>query len=149
MAIREATEVDLPGLLPLLRGYCVFYESDPTTEGLEAMARALIEAPRNDAFLLVAVDEGSAEVAGFAACQWKWSALRGARVVLLDDLFVAEEWRGAGHADALIEATARIARDHGAPAVIWYTQAHNRRAQGVYNRVGGSSAPMLEYQLSL
>ena len=38
MAIREATEADLPALAPLLRGYCDFYESNPTDEGLEAMA---------------------------------------------------------------------------------------------------------------
>ena len=149
MAIREATEGDLPALMPLLRGYCAFYESDPTDEGLEAMARATIGAPEDQAFLLVATDDGSGEVVGFAACQWKWSALRGARMVLLDDLFVAEASRGAGHADALIEATADVARRHGAPVVIWYTQATNLRAQGVYNRVGGSSEEMLEYELSL
>jgi GNAT superfamily N-acetyltransferase len=149
MAIREASEGDLAALLPLLRGYCVFYESDPTDEGLEAMLRAIIASPEDEAFLLLATDQGSEEIVGFAACQWKWSALRGARVVLLDDLFVAEVARGAGHADALIGATAEIARRHGAPLVVWYTQASNLRAQGVYDRVGGSSEQMLEYQLAL
>ena len=149
MAIREATEGDVAALLPLLRAYCVFYESDPSDEGLEAMARATIAAPEDQAFLLVATDEGSGEVVGFAACQWKWSTLRGARVVLLDDLFVAGDSRGAGHADALIAAAAEVARRHGAPAVIWYTQVGNHRAQGVYNRVGGSSEEMLEYELSV
>ncbi len=149
MAIREATEADLPALMPLLRGYCAFYESAPADEGLDAMARALIAAPEDAAFLLVATDPGCEEIVGFAACQWKWSALRGARIVLLDDLFVAEAARGAGHADGLIEATAQVARRHDAPAVIWYTQVQNRRAQGVYNRVGGSSAEMLEYELAL
>ena len=56
MAIREATEADLPALMPLLRGYCDFYESNPTDEGLEAMARSVIAAPEEVAYLLVATD---------------------------------------------------------------------------------------------
>ena len=84
---------------------------------------------------------------GFAACGWKWSSLRGARIVVLEDLFVAEAARGRGHADALIEATAEVARRHGAPAVTWLTAPDNHRAQAVYNRVGGHAAPFLEYEL--
>ena len=90
MAVREATEADLEALAPLLRGYTDFYESDPTDEGLEAMARDVIAAPEERAFLLVATATTPAEVVGFALNQWKWSSLRGARVVVMDDLFVAE-----------------------------------------------------------
>ena len=149
MAIREATEQDVAALLPLFRSYCTFYESDPSDEGIEAAIRAVIAAAEDEAFLLVATDGTAGEVVGFASCQWKWSVLRGARVVLLDDLFVADAARGAGHADALIEATAGVGRRHGAPLVVWFTQVENHRAQAVYNRVGGSSAQMLEYQLSV
>ena len=149
MAIRGATEGDVAALLPLFRSYCTFYESDPRDEAIETVVRAVIAAPEEEAFLLVATDEAAGEVVGFASCQWKWSVLRGARVVLLDDLFVAEAARGAGHADALIEATADVARRHGAPLVVWFTQAENRRAQAVYDRAGGSSERMLEYQLAL
>ena len=148
MPIREATEADLPALMPLLRGYRVFYESNPSDDGLADMVRALLAAPEEEAFLLVATADAG-EIVGFAACQWKWSALRGARVVLLDDLFVAEAARGAGHADALIEASAAVARRHGAPAVLWYTQPENRRAQAVYDRLGGERESMLEYELAV
>jgi GNAT superfamily N-acetyltransferase len=153
MAIREATESDLPALLPLLRGYCDFYEAKPSDEGLERMTRALIAASEQEGFLLVtteaAPDPESDAVVGFAACGWKWSSLRGARIVVLEDLFVAERARGRGHADALIEATATVARRHGAPVVTWLTATDNRRAQAVYDRVGGRSEPFLEYELEL
>ena len=148
MPIREAIEADLPALMPLLRGYCDFYESDPTDAGLEAMARDVIAAPEDRAFLLVATDDEEA-VVGFALSQWRWSSLNGARVVMLDDLFVAEPARGGGHADALIEATAQAARRHGAPAVTWLTTPDNRRAHTVYDRVGGKAEPLLEYQLEI
>jgi len=148
MAIRDATEADLETLMPLLRGYCDFYEADPTDEGLERMARAVIAAPEDQAVLLVATDADD-RVVGFAACAWKWSSLRGARIVVLDDLFVAENARGGGHADALIEASAAVARRHGAPVLTWLTAPTNHRAQAVYNRLGGQAEMFLEYELEL
>ena len=148
MAIREAGVGDLAALMPLVRGYCEFYESEPSGDGLERMLREVIGAPEEQAFLLVATDEAG-EIAGFALNQWKWSSLRGARVVVLDDLFVAEAARGAGHADALIEATAEVARRHGAAAVTWLTAPDNRRAQRVYDRAGGTAEEFLEYELEL
>jgi GNAT superfamily N-acetyltransferase len=148
MAVREATEADLEALAPLLRGYTDFYESDPPDEGLEAMARDVIAAPEERAFLLVATDEAG-DVVGFALNQWKWSSLRGARVVVMDDLFVAEGARGAGHADDLIEAVAGVARRHGAPIVSWFTMPDNKRAHAVYDRLGGTAETLLEYELEL
>jgi GNAT superfamily N-acetyltransferase len=146
MAVREATEADVAALLPLLRGYCDFYEESPSDAGLERMARDVIAAPEDVAFLLAATDEGG-QVVGFALSQWKWSSLNGARVVVMDDLFVAEGHRGAGHADALIEAVADVARRHGAPLVAWLTGTDNHRAHKVYDRAGGTGAPLLEYEL--
>jgi ribosomal protein S18 acetylase RimI-like enzyme len=148
MATRAATEADLPPLMPLLRGYCAFYGTNPEDAGLERMVRALIAARDEDGFLLVATEDAG-EVVGFAACGWKWSSLRGARIVVLEDLFVAERARGRGHADALIDATAAIARRHGAPVVTWLTAPDNYRAQAVYNRAGGRAEPFLEYELPL
>lgn len=144
--VREATNSDIPMLMPLLRGYCDFYEAKPSDQGLEQMAKAVIASPREEAFLLVSEDD-SRQLVGFAVCGWKWSSLRGARIVVLEDLFVVDHARGRGHADALIEQTAAIARRHGAPVVTWLTALDNRRAQAVYDRVGGRSAPFLEYEL--
>jgi GNAT superfamily N-acetyltransferase len=148
MAIREATDGDLDALLPLLRGYCDFYEAAPTDHGLERMARAVIAAPEDEAFLLVCTDD-SDTVVGFAVCAWKWSSLRGGRIVVLDDLFVAEAARGRGCADALIEASADVARRHGGSVLTWLTAPDNRRAQAVYDRIGGHAETFLEYELEL
>jgi ribosomal protein S18 acetylase RimI-like enzyme len=147
--VREATDLDVPAVMPLLRGYCDFYKAKPSDEALERMVRTVIAARQEEAFLLVSEDKGSRDIVGFAACGWKWSSLRGARIVVLEDLFVAEHARGRGHADTLIEQTATIARRHGAPAVTWLTALDNRRAKAVYDRVGGRSAPFLEYELEL
>jgi GNAT superfamily N-acetyltransferase len=147
--IRPAAETDIAALLPLLRGYCNFYKANPPDEGLERMVRAIIAAPDDEAFLLVAEGDDRGELVGFAACGWKWSSLRAARIVVLEDLFVSEAARGRGYANALIEATSDLARRHDAPAVTWLTAPDNHGAQAVYNRVGGRSSPFLEYELEL
>jgi GNAT superfamily N-acetyltransferase len=148
MAVREATDADLPALLPLLRGYCDFYEVEPSDEGLERVARGVIAAPEDEAFLLVSTDD-SDEVIGIAVCVWTWSSLHGGRIVYLNDLFVAEAARGAGHADALIEAVTEVARRHGAASVNWLTAVDNHRAQKVYDRAGAEFATFREYELEL
>jgi ribosomal protein S18 acetylase RimI-like enzyme len=145
--IRPAAESDVAALRPLMRAYCDFYEANPSDEGLEEMALALIAAADPEGLLLVACDGD--EVVGFAACGWKWSSLRGARICVLEDLFVAPAARGRGHADALIEACAERARARGAPVMTWLTAPDNLRAQAVYDRVGGRSEAFLEYELEL
>jgi GNAT superfamily N-acetyltransferase len=148
MKIRSAVEGDIPALTPLMRGYCEFYEANPPDAGLDDMARALIALADGDGMLLVAED-GAGDVIGFAAVGWKWSSLRGARIAVLEDLFVAPEARGQGAADALITESASRARQNGAPVLTWLTAPDNHRAQKVYDRVGGNAATFLEYELEL
>jgi GNAT superfamily N-acetyltransferase len=146
--VRLAGEDDLPALLPLVRAYTDFYESSPSDAGIEGMCRALIGDPEREGPLFVGLDpEGS--VVGFAGMRWKWSTLRGAKIGYLEDLYVAEETRGTGLADALIEACAERSREVGAPSLMWQTMPDNHRAQAVYNRVGGVPETLLEYELEL
>jgi GNAT superfamily N-acetyltransferase len=148
MTIDGATEADLDALLPLMRGYCDFYGASPTDEGLTEMARALIASPDSEGMLLVARD-GDGPPIGFAAVGWKWSSLRGARVAIMEDLFVDPGARRSGAGQALIEAVAERARSHGAPALLWETALDNKRAQSVYERVGATGEAWLEYELEL
>jgi GNAT superfamily N-acetyltransferase len=148
MEIRKATVEDIPALMPLFRGYFDFYESDPDDADVEVLLREVIAAPEDEAYLLVATDDDG-KLVGFANNDWKWSSLRGKKIVLMDDLFVHPDARGGGYADALIKAVADVARRHGAPNVLWYTAQDNVRAQTVYNRVGGVPGDYKEYELEL
>jgi GNAT superfamily N-acetyltransferase len=147
MDIAPATPEDVEALRPLMRTYCDFYGVNPADEGLEEMARALIASPDDEGMLLAARVDG--HLVGFAACGWKWSSLRGARIAILEDLFVAPEARGEGIADALIKACADRARELGAPVLGWTTALDNHRAQAVYNRVGAKGDTWMEYELEL
>ena len=148
MPVRPASHDDVPALLPLFRGYFDFYECDPDDADVEAMLHEIIAGPDAQNFLLVATGEDG-DLLGFANNCWKWSSLRGKRIVLLDDLFIHPDARGGGHADALIEAVAEAAREGGSPVLLWYTAHDNIRAQTVYNRVGGVAGDYKEYELEL
>ena len=134
--IKVAGEGDLPELLPLLRGYCDFYEVNPSDEELLDMSRALIAGPDREGIQLIARDASGGAV-GFATILWTWSTLSASRIGVMNDLFVAEGARGSGAADALIEACAERVQAHGGTDLEWMTAHDNRRAQAVYERVGG------------
>ena len=56
--IELVTEADLQDLLPLMRGYCEFYEVDPSDEALLAMSRELIDEHDKEGLQLIARDRG-------------------------------------------------------------------------------------------
>jgi GNAT superfamily N-acetyltransferase len=134
--ISTVSESDLPELLPLMRGYCDFYEVEPSDEELLAFSRELIASPELDGVQLIARDE-SGRAVGFATILWTWSTLSASRIAVMNDLFVSADARGAGTADALIEACAERARERGATSLDWQTARDNERARKVYDRVGG------------
>jgi GNAT superfamily N-acetyltransferase len=133
--IAAVTEADLPDLLPLMRGYCDFYGVDPPDDALLALSRALIADPEREGVQLIARDRDGAAV-GFATVFWTWSTLSASRLGVMNDLFVSERTRGAGVAEALIEACAERCRERGATSLDWQTAHTNQRAQAVYERVG-------------
>jgi GNAT superfamily N-acetyltransferase len=146
--IAVVTEADLPELLPLMRGYCEFYEVSPSDEALLALSRTLIADPEHEGVQLIARQDGAA--VGFATIFWSWSTLSASRLGVMNDLFVAERARGGGAADALIAACADRCRERGATSLEWQTAHTNTRAQAVYERVGASrDERWLDYSLGV
>jgi GNAT superfamily N-acetyltransferase len=147
--IEPVTEADLPELLPLMRGYCDFYEVNPSDDELLAFSRELLASPELDGVQLLARDDEGRAI-GFATILWTWSTLSASRIAVMNDLFVSPDGRGSGAADALIEACAERARAHGATSLEWQTARDNERARKVYDRIGGRmSDRWVDYDLSL
>ena len=147
--IETVAEKDLPDLLPLMRGYCEFYEVDPPDDALLALARTLLADPEREGIQLIARDDDGNAV-GFATIFWTWSTLTAARLGVMNDLFVAEGARGGGHAEALIAACAERCRERGATSLDWQTAHTNERAQAVYERVGARrDERWLDYSLDV
>jgi GNAT superfamily N-acetyltransferase len=148
MSIDTVTHADLADLLPLMRAYCDFYESDPSDEALLQLSRALIDSPEHEGVQFIARDPGGRPV-GFASIFWTWSTNSAARVGTMNDLFVTPEARGSGVAEALIEACVERCRARGAIRLEWQTALDNKRAQAVYERVGGKREQWLDYSLPI
>jgi GNAT superfamily N-acetyltransferase len=146
MTIEVVTEQDLSELLPLMRGYCDFYEVSPSDDELLALSRALIADPQREGMQLIARDDAGKAI-GFATVYWLWSTLSAARIGLMNDLFVDPAARGSGAADALIRASADRVREHGGASLQWQTALDNHRAQAVYDRLGGKREQWLDYSL--
>jgi GNAT superfamily N-acetyltransferase len=137
--IEVVTEADLSDLLPLMRGYCDFYEVDPSDDALLAMSRTLIADPEREGLQLIArADDGRA--VGFATIFWTWSTLSASRIAVMNDLFVSDDARGSGTADKLIDACADRCRARDVAELDWQTAHDNVRAQKVYDPGGAQGA---------
>jgi GNAT superfamily N-acetyltransferase len=148
-AIALVDEHDLADVLALMRAYCDFYAVAPSDDALLALGRALISDPEREGVQLVARAPDGAAV-GFATVFWSWSTTRGARIGVMNDLFVAPAARGAGAGrvgEALIAACAERCRARGAVSLTWQTAPDNERAQALYDRIGAQRSQWLDYDL--
>jgi GNAT superfamily N-acetyltransferase len=146
--LQAVGEDDLEELLPLMRGYCDFYGVAPPDEDLLAMARALIADPDGEGVQIIARD-GDGRAVGFATVFWTWSTLSASRIGVMNDLFVDPRARGRGVAEALIAECVDRCRVRGARSLSWQTAKDNRRAQGVYERVGAVQEEWLNYWVEI
>ena len=137
---------DLDELLPLMRGYCDFYNVSPSDEDLLALSRALIDDPEREGVQLIARDSEGRAV-GFATIFWTWSTTDAGRLGVMNDLFVSEAARGSGAAPALIEACRAECASRGIKRLSWQTAPDNHRAQALYDRVGGIKEQWVDYWL--
>ena len=139
---------DLDELLVLMRAYCDFYAVAPSDAALLELSRALIADPEREGLQLIARDRVGAAV-GFATVFWTWATTSGSRIGVMNDLYLAPEARGSGLAERLIAACAERCTRRGATSLEWLTAPSNRRAQAVYDRVGGVREDWLNYTLAL
>ena len=79
---------------------------------------------------------------------WTWQTLDAAPCAVMNDLYVDAAARGTGLAEALIAECRTRATEHGAASLVWQTAKANRRAQKLYDRIGGHrSDDWLDYSL--
>lgn len=146
MTIDRVGEADLAELLPLVRGYCDFYEVSPSDHDLLGLSRALIGDPEREGVQLLARDDDGRAI-GFATVFWSWSTTSAQRIGVMNDLFVAPEGRGTGAAEALIDACRAECARRGAGKLTWQTALDNDRARKVYDRIGAAQERWLDYWL--
>lgn len=133
LTVRRATATDAGRIHALMRALAEHEGLTPYLAATpDSLAQALSTQPPRAAFLL-------AEIAGWAAGFVSWTRVygiwRGGDYLNLDDLFVAEEARGAGVGEALMRAFAAEAAGEGLSGR-WEVRADNHGARRFYARLG-------------
>lgn len=118
-----------------MRAYCDFYETSPSDESLLELARALLADPAHEGVQLLA-REREGRACGFATVFWSWDTTEGARIGIMNDLYVDPGARRGGLGAELIEACREQCLARGAARLEWLTAEGNRRAQALYDRAG-------------
>lgn len=128
---------ELDELLPLIAGYQRFYGAEPDVERNRRFFARFLQ-PSDDGLLLGAWVDGG--LAGFATLYWFFSSTKAAESVLMNDLFVRDDVRGAGVGRALINRALDEARGRGAAHLEWFTAPDNLVAQRLYDSMPGAQS---------
>jgi len=146
--ITRVGTADLDDLLPLMRGYCDFYEVSPSDGALRALALTLIEHPDTAGVQLIArSDDGHA--VGFATIFWSYSTLAACAIGVMNDLYVAANARGTGLGAELIRACEAECATRGIELLEWATAPSNARAQAVYDGFEAIRSEWVTYTLAV
>ncbi|MGM8931659.1 GNAT family N-acetyltransferase [Salinicola halophyticus] len=131
--IRVAKPEDIDDLAPLVDGYRKFYRQPSDPEG--ARRFLLQRSERQDAQLLIALDDGGSAVGFVQLFPVPSTTSLGSRWIL-NDLFVVPEARRAGTGSALLQAARNLAAEHGVAQLMLRTQTDNVAAQSRYQALG-------------
>ncbi len=115
MSIREATPADVPEILAMIHELADYEKAPDEVVATPGLLREALFGPDPAVYALMAVDDASEEVVGFALWFRNFSTWLGRHGVYLEDLYVRPAHRGHGYGKALLQALARIAveRDYG------------------------------------
>lgn len=143
--IAPIADEEFEELAPLIGAYQRFYKVERIDDGRNRNFFRRFLAPSEDGLLLGARREG--RLVGYACLYWHFSSLEATECVLMNDLYVDESARGQGVGRALIEASAEVARERGAPFVEWSTAPDNYTAQRLYDSTGAERTEWFSYEL--
>jgi ribosomal protein S18 acetylase RimI-like enzyme len=144
MIVRASLEHVKP-VAELFDLYRQFYQqpSDPTLA--ETFIRERIENGESAVFL--ALENGSA--AGFVQLYPSFCSVEAVRIQILYDLFVTQEFRRGGIAEALMNRATEFARESGAKRIDLLTGVENFAGQALYEKLGYRRVPPEFYPYSL
>jgi len=141
LEIRVAQEADTPlvlGFICKLADYGDLADEVTTTE---ADVRAALFGPERVAEALIAY--AGKQPVGFALYSYTFSSFLGRPGIYVEDLFVAQSYRGGGIGKALLVHLARIGQARGCGRLEWAALNWNERAMEFYQDLG--AVPMDEW----
>ncbi len=134
--IRPATVDDVPEIRSMIRELAAYERAEEQARATEDQLRAALFGEHPAARVLIAEEDRTGAIAGFALWFPRFSTWTGTRGMHLEDLYVRPDTRGAGHGRALLAALARICRESGFARFEWVVLNWNRPAIAFYESLG-------------
>ena len=132
VVIRAVGEGERAAWEPLWKGYLDFYKTTLPKETWD-VTWARLHDPAEPMFVLGGyVDDRLLGIVHYLFHRSCWTV---GNYCYLQDLFVAEQARGHGLGQALIEAVEKAAREAGASRIYWLTHESNAVARGLYDKL--------------
>ncbi|GAA5226155.1 GNAT family N-acetyltransferase [Paeniglutamicibacter antarcticus] len=135
--IRPALPGDAADILDLIRELAIYEREPDAVKNTESSLVSHLFGPDPQVYALVVEHEGT--VLGFALWFLTYSTWEGTHGIHLEDLYVRETSRGAGHGKALLTELARLAVERGYRRVEWSVLDWNAPAIGFYDSIGAGS----------
>ena len=136
LVVRPATPDDVALILALIRELAEFERALDEVHATEESLRATLFAGSPAAFCHIAEYDG--QPAGFALWFLNYSTWLGGHGLYLEDLYVREQFRGAGIGNALLSELAGICLDRGYARLEWWVLDWNP-ARGFYESIGATA----------
>lgn len=138
---------DLDDVAVLFNNYRIFYEQSSDLQGAKAFLKGRME--QNESTIFLAKDKDGRPV-GFVQLYPIFSSVGMKRKWLLNDLFVAEEYRRHGVGKALMNQAKEFAVETNTAGILLETSKDNVNAQALYESEGYAKEDTVYfYNLSL
>lgn len=143
MTIRDATAADVPEILAMIHELAEYERARHEVVATSELLADALFGPEPAVYALIAEDDETGEVVGFALWFRNFSTWLGRHGVYLEDLYVRPAHRGHGHGKDLLQALARIAVERGYGRFEWWVLDWNEPALEFYRSIG--AVPMDEW----
>jgi GNAT superfamily N-acetyltransferase len=137
--IRAARPEDVPALVSFVRELAAYERAESEVELDESRLHDVLFGVEPKAFCLVATPDESEEPVGFAVWFITFSTWLGRHGIYLEDLYVREQHRRAGHGRALLAALAAICVERGYGRLEWAVLDWNSSAISFYRALGATA----------
>ena len=143
MPIREATPADVPEILAMIHELADYEKAPHEVVATPGLLRDALFGPDPAVYALMAEDDETGAVVGFALWFRNFSTWLGRHGVYLEDLYVRPSHRGHGYGKALLQELARIAVERGYGRFEWWVLDWNTPAIDFYRSI--DAVPMDEW----
>ena len=132
-SVRRALMADQDAVLALMRGYCQEVGTALSDEHLlDAIGPLIANEQLGD--LLVA--EQGEDLAGYLVITWGWGIESGGAEALIDEMFVAAEYRHQGVGTLLMTEAQSRASAKDVKVIFLETEQNNPESRELYDRLG-------------